>query len=149
MIPTSPGSARTRWRSCRRPLAPNRRRWLPPAKSKVNPMQQAGDWGLDAAIAAGASYADVRVGETRHRTLATKNGKLGHAADSDSQGIGIRVVVQGAWGFASSDDLSREAVIATARRAVAIAQASAQVRQANWSLAPEPVHQAVWVAPCA
>jgi len=112
-------------------------------------MQEIGDWGLNAAVAAGAAYADVRVGETRHRTLATKNGKLGHASDTDSRGLGIRVIVNGAWGFASSDDLDRQAVIATAQRAVAIAQASAMVRQADWKLAPEPAHQAVWVAPCA
>ena len=79
-------------------------------------------WGLDAAVASGASYADVRVIEERHRSLTTKNGKLGHAADDDTQGIGIRVLLEGAyggaWGFAASDDLSRTAVIATARRAV-------------------------------
>ena len=99
-------------------------------------------------MASGASYADVRVIEERHRSVATKNGKLGHALDTDSQGIGIRAIVDGAWGFASTDDLSRQAVVAAARHAVAIARASARVKRAPVELAPEDPHQAVWVAPC-
>ncbi len=112
-------------------------------------MQEIAGWGLDAAMASGASYADVRVREERHRSLTTKNGTLGHAADDDSQGIGVRVLLDGAWGFAATDDLSRTAVIATAQRAAAIARASAQVPSPGLRLAPEPAHQAVWVAPCA
>ena len=111
-------------------------------------MKDIAGWGLDAAMAAGSGYADVRVIEERHRSLTTKNGKLGHAADKDSQGIGIRALVNGAWGFASSDDCSRAAVEATARRAAAIARASAQVRGHRVELAPEARHQAVWTAPC-
>ena len=115
-------------------------------------MQDIAAWGLDAAVASGADYADVRVIEERHRSLTTKNGKLGHAADDDTQGIGIRVLLQGAyggaWGFASSDDCSRTAVIATARRAVEIARASAQLGQRELRLAPEAAHQAIWIAPC-
>ncbi|HEY7856615.1 MAG TPA: DNA gyrase modulator, partial [Terriglobales bacterium] len=112
-------------------------------------MQEIAGWGLDAAVAAGAAYADVRVAEERHRSITTKNGKLGTAADNDSRGVGIRVLLDGAWGFAASDDCTRASVEATARRAAMIARASALVRQKDVRLAPEPVHQAVWVAPCA
>lgn len=111
-------------------------------------MDEIGQLALDAVVSGGASYADVRVGEQRHRSLVTKNGKLGHAADSEAQAIGVRVLLQGAWGFAASDDCSRQAVIATAERAMAIARASARVKQAEVRLAPEPVHTAVWIAPC-
>ncbi|MGH9466773.1 MAG: TldD/PmbA family protein, partial [Terriglobales bacterium] len=112
-------------------------------------MHDIGHWALDAAVSGGAGYADVRVGEQRHRSLVTKNGKLGHAADSESQAVGVRVLLDGAWGFASTDDCGRSAVIATALRALAIARASARVKQANVRLAPEAAHRAVWVAPCA
>ncbi|MGH9488086.1 MAG: TldD/PmbA family protein [Terriglobales bacterium] len=112
-------------------------------------MNEIGNWGLEAATSGGASYADIRVAEQRHRSLVTKNGKLGHAADSESQGIGIRVLLNGAWGFAACDDCRREAVLATAQRALAIARASARVKQQDVRLAPEPSHQAVWVSPCA
>ncbi|MGH9472411.1 MAG: TldD/PmbA family protein [Terriglobales bacterium] len=112
-------------------------------------MQDIAGWGLDAAMAAGASYADVRVREERQRSVTTKNGRLGTASDDESQGVGIRALVDGAWGFAASDQLNRAAVMATGRRAVAIARASAQVRGPAFTLAPEPPHQAKWVAPCA
>ncbi|MGH9520357.1 MAG: TldD/PmbA family protein, partial [Terriglobales bacterium] len=111
-------------------------------------MDEIGDWALEAATAAGASYADVRVEEARTRSLTTKNGKLGHALDDESQGVGVRVICGGAWGFAASDATSRGAVEVTARRAVEIARASARVPQKELRLAAEPAHQAVWVAPC-
>ena len=111
-------------------------------------MHDIAGWALDAAMDSGASYADVRVEQLRHRSLATKNGKLGHASDSESQGIGVRVIVEGAWGFAASDEASRAAVEATARHAAAIARASAHVRLPGLRLADEPVHQVVWVSPC-
>jgi len=79
--------------------------------------------------------------------LATKNGKVGHASDSESLGIGMRVIADGAWGFAASDDLSRSAVEATAGHAVAIAKASARVKQENIRLAPETAVIAKWVTP--
>lgn len=111
-------------------------------------MDEIGQLALDAVVSGGASYADVRVGEQRHRSLVTKNGKLGHAADSEAQAIGVRVLLNGAWGFAASDDCSREAVLATAGRALAIAQASARVKQTEVRLAPEPAHRTTWIAPC-
>ncbi|MGH9413726.1 MAG: TldD/PmbA family protein [Terriglobales bacterium] len=111
-------------------------------------MDDIGTLALDAAVSGGASYADVRVGEQRHRSLITKNGKLGHAADSEAQAIGVRVLCNGAWGFAASDDCSRTGAIATAQRALAIAAASARVQETAVQLAPEPKHEATWVAPC-
>ena len=77
-------------------------------------------WALDLATHKGASYVDARVVDDRSRSLATKNGKVGHASDAESLGIGIRVIADGAWGFAAADDLSRPAVETAAARAFAI-----------------------------
>ena len=85
-------------------------------------MQDVAHWALNTANLRGASYADARVVDDRNRALSTKNGKVGSASVSESLGIGIRVIVDGAWGFSASDDLSREAVEATAVRAVEIAK---------------------------
>ncbi|MGH9482490.1 MAG: TldD/PmbA family protein, partial [Terriglobales bacterium] len=112
-------------------------------------MKDIAAWALDAAAAGGAGYADVRVREERQRSVTTKNGKLGHASDNESRGIGVRVLREGAWGFAATDDLGREAVIAVARRATEIARASARLQTAPAQLAPEPAHRAVWSSPCA
>ena len=104
-------------------------------------------WALNLAAQRGASYADARIVDDRSRSLATKNGKLGHASDAESQGIGIRVIADGAWGFAASKDLSRAVVEDTAARALAIARASARVKQEDVRLAPEKPVTAKWTTP--
>jgi TldD protein len=105
------------------------------------------NWALDLAIQRSASYVDARVVDDRSRSLATKNGKIGHASDAESMGIGIRVIADGSWGFAAADDLSRTAVEAAAARAFAIAKASARVRQENVKLAPELPITGEWSTP--
>ena len=110
-------------------------------------MKHIADWALNVAALRGASYADARLADDRSRGLATKNGKIGHAADSESLGIGVRVVADGAWGYAASDDLSRSAVEATAARAVEIARASSRVKQSEVRLAPEKAVSAEWTTP--
>jgi TldD protein len=110
-------------------------------------MKHIADWALNLAALRGASYADARIVDERSRSLATKNGKVSHASDAESQGIGIRAIVDGAWGFAASKELSRSAVEETAARAVAIAKASAQVKQENVRLAPENTAVADWTSP--
>ena len=111
-------------------------------------MKQIAGWALDTATKRGASYGDSRIVNDRQRGLATKNGKIGHAADSESFGIGIRVLVNNAWGFAATDDLSRESVEGTAARAVEIARASSRVQQHPIRLAPEKAVTADWTTPC-
>ena len=65
---------------------------------------------LETAKLRGASLAEARIVDERNRSLATKNGKIGSASDAESLGIGIRVIADGAFGFAATDDLSREGV---------------------------------------
>src|SRR5213080_439949 len=110
-------------------------------------MKEIAEWALNIAALRGASYADARIVDERSRALATKNGKIGSASDAESLGIGIRVIADGAWGFAASDNLSRESVEATAAKAVAIAKASASVKQRDVQLAPEKPATAEWTSP--
>jgi TldD protein len=110
-------------------------------------MKHIADWALNLAALRGASYADARVVDERSCSLATKNGKVGHASDAESQGIGIRAIVDGAWGFAASKELRRSAVEETAARAIAIAKASAQVKHESVRLAPENPAIAEWTSP--
>src|SRR5713226_6708388 len=95
----------------------------------------------------GASYADVRVMHLRQRDLTTKNGQVGTLAQSESIGIGIRVVANGAWGFASTDRLTREGVAACAAQAVSIAKASALAKRSDVVLAPEKAYIDSWQSP--
>jgi TldD protein len=109
--------------------------------------QTLASWALDTASQRGATYADVRVVSDRSRALATKNGKIGNASDSQSLGFSVRVIVNGAWGFAASADMSRNSVEATAARAVDIARASAKVKQNEVRLVPEKAVTADWTTP--
>ena len=110
-------------------------------------MKDLASWALDTATQRGAAYADVRVVDERGRALATKNGKIGNASDSRSQGFNVRVLVDGGWGFAASADLGRKAVEGTAAEAVAIARASAKVKQNDVQLVPEKAVTAEWTTP--
>jgi len=103
---------------------------------------------LDAAVAPGVQYADVRLVHSRERVLSTKNGKPGHVAAGESLGLGVRVLWNGAWGFASTSDLSKAGIETAARLAAAIAQASATTCRHPVGLAGEPAHRASWVSPC-
>src|SRR6185369_5584110 len=112
-------------------------------------MKQIADWALNTVMQRGASYGDVRIVDHRQRALATKNGKVGHAGSGETLGIGIRVLVNDAWGFASTDDLGREAVEKAAAHALEIARASASVKEQPVRLAPEPAVKMEWATPCA
>ncbi|MGH2454875.1 MAG: TldD/PmbA family protein [Candidatus Limnocylindria bacterium] len=87
------------------------------------------DLALDAAGHAGAGYADVRVSERETESVTVKNGSLQAASSNRSAGFGVRVLVDGAWGFAGSAVLERDEVERVAREAVAIARASTLARR--------------------
>ena len=103
---------------------------------------------LDTAKAHGAHYADVRVVDLRQRYLSTKNGRPAQVRESQSMGVGVRVVAEGAWGFAATDDLARASIDRTAARAVEIARASATAKKHDVKLAKEPKIVDRWEAPC-
>ena len=111
-------------------------------------MKEIAGWALDVAAQRGASYADARIVDERQRALSTKNAKVGHVSDAESLGIGVRVIANGAWGFAATDSLKREAVQAAAAQAVAIAKASATVKNGELHLAPEKPAVADWTSEC-
>jgi TldD protein len=80
---------------------------------------------VDAAVGAGAEYADARVVVRRSQRVATKNGRVESVADGESEGIGVRVLAGGAWGFACDRRLSDGGAREAALRAGAFARASA------------------------
>jgi TldD protein len=102
---------------------------------------------IDAAKLRGASYSDVRAMHLRQRDLTTKNGQVGTLAQSESIGVGIRVLANGAWGFASTDKLTRAGVAACVAEAVSIAKASALAKRGDVLLAPEDAYTDSWQSP--
>jgi TldD protein len=79
---------------------------------------------VDAAVGAGASYADARAVFRHSQSVATKNGNVEAVSDVESEGIGVRVLVDGAWGFAADRRLTEDGGREAARRACAFARAA-------------------------
>jgi TldD protein len=61
---------------------------------------------IDVALGSGAGYADARAVTRRVQNVATKNGEVESVSDGETEGIGVRVLVDGAWGFACDRRLS-------------------------------------------
>ncbi len=103
---------------------------------------------LSTAKTAGASYADIRVARTRLQSVATREQQITNLADGESFGFGIRVLAQGAWGFAASRDLTRAEVERMARLAVTQAKANRRAMHSPVQLAPTPaVQDGRWRSP--
>jgi len=103
---------------------------------------------LNAAQVAGATYADVRIVHTLRERIILKNGQIGELERSHDVGTGVRVIAEGAWGFASTPDLTPEALVDAAKMAVRVARASATVRQHPVRLAHERPVRDRWQTPC-
>ncbi len=104
---------------------------------------------LDTAVAKGADFSDVRLLDSSREDIQVKNGQVGGVDQSETRGIGVRVLVRGAWGYAATDEMTRPGVEACAARAVAIGRASARVLRNPVRLASEPAHRSTWSSTCA
>jgi len=93
---------------------------------------------LDAAHRLGAGYADVRVVERSNEQLTVKNGQLEATTSNQSAGFGVRVLVDGAWGFSASALLEPAEADRIAREAIDIARASALAQQGPVELDDTP-----------
>lgn len=102
---------------------------------------------LDAAVASGATYADVRVTDTSTERLKVRNATVEAVESSSSFGFGVRVIADGAWGFASSSDVTGAKGAAVARQAVAVARASALVAGRPVALADVTAAEGSWRGP--
>ncbi|MEA2450087.1 MAG: TldD protein [Thermoleophilaceae bacterium] len=91
-----------------------------------------------------ADYADARYVRSRGESLATRNGAVDEVETAESEGIGVRVRVGGAWGFAATRELDRAALERTLDQALAIA--SAQPRAPAAPLASEPAARGRWAS---
>ena len=109
-------------------------------------MREITERAVSRAIAAGASYADARAIVLRHQTIHTKNGSADALADSTEQGLGVRVIADGAWGFASTSSLASAEVDASAELAVRVAKASATLSPTQAELAPQEPLRGEWTS---
>jgi TldD protein len=102
---------------------------------------------VEAATAAGSDYADARLVTEESESLTVKNQEMEGIDRSRSEGIGIRVLVKGYWGFAATARTTDDEIARTAKLAVEIAKAAATLPGEPVRLAPvEPV-RATWSSP--
>jgi len=98
------------------------------------------DLALTRAKNLGCTYADIRIIKREHQGVSLKSGNVESISSSEDLGFGVRVIKNGAWGFASSRVVSPQKIEEITSRAVEIAQASALVKERDVELAPvEPV----------
>ncbi|HUK55908.1 MAG TPA: TldD/PmbA family protein [Nitrospiria bacterium] len=102
---------------------------------------------LNTAKRHGASYADVRILQTTVEDLTVRNGELGEMRQDESLGLGVRVIADGAWGFAAGPSLAKEDIRKTAVLACRIAKASAKLKKGNVRLSKEDVVDTAWQTP--
>jgi TldD protein len=103
-------------------------------------MKELTDRALNLAQVRGATYADMRIVNREIQSITVKNGVVQELELNSTQGFGVRVIADGAWGFASSHLLTSAEVDCVTALAVQIAQASALTKISDVDLGPPEVH---------
>lgn len=106
------------------------------------------DIALNAARSKGATYADARIGRYRNQFIITREDKVLNTVDTESYGIGIRVIASGCWGFAATDRMDMDGIAQAAELAVSIARENARLQTEPVQLAPQKgVGEVSWRTP--
>ena len=95
------------------------------------------DVALNAARSKGATYADVRIGRYLNQVIATRETQVQNVSNRESYGLGIRVIANGSWGFAATDNLNDDSIAKAAAMAVAIAKGNSKLLTEPVQLAPQ------------
>src|SRR6188474_659431 len=103
---------------------------------------------VEAALAAGATYADARVMESRTEAMAARNGAVETLDREERGGVGVRALIGSSWGFFSVPDVGSIAARRAGQQAAAVARASARVAGPDLVLAPETPVQGSWESTC-
>ncbi|MFL5929261.1 MAG: PmbA/TldA family metallopeptidase, partial [Gaiellaceae bacterium] len=103
---------------------------------------------VEAALAAGARYADARVMEMRTESMAARNGAVESLDREERSGIGVRALIGSSWGFFAVPDVTTAGAKRAGERAASVARASTQVPGADLDLAAQPPATGSWASDC-
>ena len=123
------------------------------AEELLNPMavtakKALADVAMNAATKAGATYCDVRIGRYLNQYITTRDLNVESVTNTESAGVGVRVIAGGAYGFAATSDMTPDGIAGAARQAVAIAKANAKLQSEPVQLAPvKGVGEVSWATP--
>ena len=110
--------------------------------------KQLADVALNTARSKGASYADIRIGRYFNQFIITREDKVENIVNTESYGVGIRVLANGAWGFSATDNMTNDGIAKATERAVQVAKANAKINAKPVELAPQRGYGEVsWKAP--
>lgn len=104
-------------------------------------------YALNSAQVEGVSYADVKWLSRNSRELSVKNANVEQNTQSSTQGIGIKVLVDGGYGFASTNIINKEEIDRIAKRAIRTAKASSRTMKKPITLADEPTYKDTVITP--
>ncbi|RZM29830.1 MAG: TldD/PmbA family protein [Pedobacter sp.] len=106
------------------------------------------DVALNAARGKGATYADIRIGRYLNQFVAAREKRVQGVSNTESFGVGIRVIANGCWGFAATNKVTKEDIARAAEQAVAVAKANSKIMGEPVQLAPQKGFGEVsWKAP--
>ncbi len=106
------------------------------------------DIALNKAKSLGATYCDARIGRYLNEFVTCQETRVDNIVNTESVGIGIRVIANGTWGFASTSNITPDSVANTAAQAVAIAKANSKFQTTPVQLAPlKGVGEQSWRTP--
>jgi TldD protein len=106
------------------------------------------DVALNAARSKGATYTDVRIGRYLNQFVVTREDKVQNIVNTESYGMGVRVIANGSWGFAATDKTDNDSIAKAAELAVAIAKENSRLLTEPVRLAPQKGYGEVsWKAP--
>jgi len=97
--------------------------------------KQLADAALNTAKSLGATYADVRIGRYLNQAVSTREKRVQGIQSSESFGVGIRVITNGTWGFASTNVVTADGIKKATTQAVAIAKANSKFQKEPVKLA--------------
>ena len=104
---------------------------------------------LNAARMGGASYADIRISRHREQGIYAREDRVQSVANTESYGCGVRVLLDGTWGFAATHEVTRDAIAEATRRALAVAQANRVAQHRPVELVPVDAYVDTWRTPIA
>ncbi len=123
---------------------------LDTALDRIDPSlkKRMSDVALNAARSRGATYTDVRIGRYLNQFVVTREDKVENIVNTESYGMGIRVIANGSWGFAATDKMDNDSIAKAAELAVAIAKENSRLVTEPVQLAPQKGYGEVsWKAP--
>ncbi len=110
--------------------------------------KQLADVALNTTKSLGATYTDVRIGRYLNQFITTREKRVQGVSNTESFGIGIRVIANGTWGFAATNLVTPDGIKKAAEKAVAIAKANSKIQKEPVKLAPNPSYGEVsWRTP--